>query len=103
MVTTQVALDCEATCGTAVCGVDFNTNLSNCTGYNLQLGNNSGRVAHAPSEFYECGRDTSFRCCLIISHDGYSRTGLFPVYRLALDAKPNRVMLGQTILIKEDG
>ena len=27
----------------------------------------------------------------------------FLFYRLALDAKPNRVMLGQTILIKEDG
>ena len=26
-------------------------------------------------------------------HDDYSRAGLFPVYRLVLDAKPGRVML----------
>ena len=31
MVTTQVAPDSESTCGTAVCGVSFNTNLSNLT------------------------------------------------------------------------
>ena len=48
MVTTQVVLDCEATCGTAVCGIYFNTNhmnLTNCAGVNLQLGNNSIRVS----------------------------------------------------------
>ena len=28
---TQVVLDCEATCVTAMCGVSFNTNLSNLT------------------------------------------------------------------------
>ena len=35
VVTTQVVLDCEATCGTAICGIYFNTNLtnlSNCAG-----------------------------------------------------------------------
>ena len=35
MVTTQVVLDCEATCGPSVCGIYFNTNLtnlSNCAG-----------------------------------------------------------------------
>ena len=31
MVTTQVAPDSELTCGTAVCVVSFNTNLSNLT------------------------------------------------------------------------
>ena len=33
--TTQVVLDCEATCGPSVCGIYFNTNLtnlSNCAG-----------------------------------------------------------------------
>ena len=47
MVTTQGVLDCEATCGTAVCGIYFNTNhtnLTNCAGVNLQQGNNSIRV-----------------------------------------------------------
>ena len=47
MVTTQVAPDCEATCGPSVCGIYFNTNhtnLTNCAGVNLQLGNNSIRV-----------------------------------------------------------
>ena len=29
---------------------------------------------------------------LIFFHDDYSRAGLFPVYRLVLDAKPDRVM-----------
>ena len=41
MVTTQVAPDSESTCGTAVCVVSFNTNLSNFTnraGQNLQVG-----------------------------------------------------------------
>ena len=45
--TTQVVLDCEATCGPSVCGTYFNTNLtnlSNCAGVNLQQGNNSIRV-----------------------------------------------------------
>ena len=35
MVTTQVVLDCEATCGPSVCGIYFNTNhtnLTNCAG-----------------------------------------------------------------------
>ena len=35
LVTTQVVLDCEATCGPSVCGIYFNTNLtnlSNCAG-----------------------------------------------------------------------
>ena len=35
MVTIQVVLDCEATCGTAICGIYFNTNhtnLTNCAG-----------------------------------------------------------------------
>ena len=35
VVTTQVVLDCEATCGPSVCGIYFNTNLtnlSNCAG-----------------------------------------------------------------------
>ena len=31
MVTTQVALDSKSTCGTAVCVVSLNTNLSNLT------------------------------------------------------------------------
>ena len=31
MVTTQVVLDCEATCGPSVCGICFNTNLTNLT------------------------------------------------------------------------
>ena len=34
-VTTQVILDCEGTCGPSVCGIYFNTNLtnlSNCAG-----------------------------------------------------------------------
>ena len=47
-VTTQVVLDCEATCGPSVCGIYFNTNhtnLTNCAGVNLQLGNNSIRVS----------------------------------------------------------
>ena len=42
MVTTQVVLDCEATCGPSVCGIYFNTNhtnLTNCAGVNLQQGN----------------------------------------------------------------
>ena len=46
-VTTQIVLDCEATCGPSVCGVYFNTNhtnLTNCAGVNLQLGKNSIRV-----------------------------------------------------------
>ena len=41
MVTTQVVPDSESTCGTAVCVVSFNTNLSNLTnraGWNLQVG-----------------------------------------------------------------
>ena len=48
LVTTQVVLDCEATCGPSVCGIYFNTNhtnLTNCAGVNLQLGNNSIRVS----------------------------------------------------------
>ena len=48
MVTTQVVLDCEATCGPSVCGIYFNTNhtnLTNCAGVNLQQGNNSIRVS----------------------------------------------------------
>ena len=48
VVTTQVVLDCEATCGPSVCGIYFNTNhtnLTNCAGVNLQLGNNSIRVS----------------------------------------------------------
>ena len=48
IVTTQVILDCESTCGPSVCGIYFNTNptnLSNCAGVNLQLGNNSIRVS----------------------------------------------------------
>ena len=47
-VTTQVILDCEATCGPSVCGIYFNTNhtnLTNCAGVNLQQGNNSIRVS----------------------------------------------------------
>ncbi|MDD6592924.1 MAG: hypothetical protein PUF09_01430, partial [Bacteroidales bacterium] len=40
------------------------------------------------------GRGSSFRCVPhSVLHYGYSRKGLFPVYRLALDAKPDRVML----------
>ena len=41
MVTTQVASESESTCGTAVCVVSLNTNLSNLTnraGENLQVG-----------------------------------------------------------------
>ena len=41
MVTTQVAPESESTCGTAVCVVSLNTNLSNLTnraGQNLQVG-----------------------------------------------------------------
>ena len=48
MVTTQVAPDTESTCGTAVCVVSLNTNLSNLTnraGYNLQVGGNLIRVS----------------------------------------------------------
>ena len=48
IVTTQVVLDCETTCGPSVCGIYFNTNLrnlTNCAGVNLQLGNNSIRVS----------------------------------------------------------
>ena len=48
MVTTQVVLDCEATCGPSVCGIYFNTNLTNLSnraGVNLQLGSNSIRVS----------------------------------------------------------
>ena len=48
MVTTQVVLDYEATCGPSVCGIYFNTNhtnLTNCAGVNLQQGNNSIRVS----------------------------------------------------------
>ena len=30
-VTTQVVLECEVTCGPSVCGIYFNTNLSNLT------------------------------------------------------------------------
>ena len=47
-VTTQVVLDCEATCEPSVCGIYFNTNhtnLTNCAGVNLQQGNNSIRVS----------------------------------------------------------
>ena len=44
MVTTQVVIDCEATCGPSVCGIYFNTNLTNCARVNLQQGNNSIRV-----------------------------------------------------------
>ena len=29
MVTAQVVLDCESTCGPSFCGIYFNTNLSN--------------------------------------------------------------------------
>ena len=48
MVTTQVAPDSESTCGTAVCVVSLNTNLSNFTNrakQNLQVGGNSIRVS----------------------------------------------------------
>ena len=48
MVTTQVAPDSESTCGTAVCVVSLNTNLSNFTnraGQNLQVGGNSIRFS----------------------------------------------------------
>ena len=48
MVTAQVVLDCEATCGPSFCGIYFNTNhtnLTNCAGVNLQLGNKSIRVS----------------------------------------------------------
>ena len=48
MVTTQVVLDCELTCEPSVCCIYFNTNhtnLTNCAGVNLQLGNNSIRVS----------------------------------------------------------
>ena len=48
MVTTQVASESESTCGTAVCVVSLNTNLSNLTnrvGQNLQVGGNSIRVS----------------------------------------------------------
>ena len=48
MVTTQVALDSKSTCGTAVCVVSLNTNLSNLTnraGENLQVEGNSIRVS----------------------------------------------------------
>ena len=48
MITTQVAPDSESTCGTAVCVVSLNTNLSNLTnraGQNLQVGGNSIRVS----------------------------------------------------------
>ena len=48
MVTTQVALDSESTCGTAVCVVSLNTNLTNLpnrAGQHLQVGGNSIRVS----------------------------------------------------------
>ena len=48
MVTTQVVPDSESTCGTAVCVVSLNTNLSNLTNraeQNLQVGGNSIRVS----------------------------------------------------------
>ena len=48
MVTTQVAPDSKSTCGTAVCVVSFNTNLTNLSnraGLNLQVGGNSIRVS----------------------------------------------------------
>ena len=44
MVTTQVVPDSESTCGTAVCVISLNTNLSNFpnrAGQNLQVGGNS--------------------------------------------------------------
>ena len=47
-VTTQVVPDSESTCGTAVCVVSLNTNLSNLTNraeLNLQVGGNSIRVS----------------------------------------------------------
>ena len=48
MVTTQVVPDSESTCGTAVCVISLNTNLSNLpnrAGQNLQVGGNSIRVS----------------------------------------------------------
>ena len=48
IVTTQVDLDCEATCGPSVYGIYLNTNLSNLTnraGLNLRVGGNSIRVS----------------------------------------------------------
>ena len=60
MVTTQVVLDCETTCGTAVCVVSFNTNLSNLpnrAGYNLQVGGNLIRVS------FNTNRNYSGGCC----------------------------------------
>ena len=42
---------------------------------------------------YRCKQDSIFQSSCRVFHDVPSRTDVFSVYRLALDAKPDRVML----------
>ena len=54
---------------------------------------NVPRVALGLYQIYRCKRNVVFQSSYRLFHDVSSRTVVFSVYRLALDAKPDRVML----------